>query len=83
MYKAARGTTLFAADDAATRHDQRAARIAAPVTVGIRQSLVGNGPFSFAAQGPVAGSARAALHHPAALCKRDHRPIFPRQRIYV
>ena len=42
MYKAARGTTLFAADDAATRHDQRSARIAAPVTVGIRQSLLGN-----------------------------------------
>ena len=75
-----RGTTLFAAPlvDTATLHDRLLQRIAALVTVGVRQSLLSVQPCRSGA------SNRSPLHPPCTnrrLSARRRKSFFPRQRI--
>ena len=72
----ARGTTLLAArSGTATLHDRPKQRIAAPVTVGVRQSLLVRSALPLRGQYPKFSA--PALHHPAALCTQKKDRFIP------
>ena len=71
-----RGTTLLAArSGTATLHDRPKQRIAAPVTVGVRQNLLVRSVLPLRGQYPKFSA--PALHHPAALCTQKKDRFIP------
>jgi len=76
LLQGTRGTTLLAArSGTATLHDRPKQRIAALVTVGIRQNLLVRSVLPLGGQYPKFSA--PALHHPAALCTQKKDRFIP------